>query len=104
MPSLRRGQCRCRKWAGRDMAETIAIASDHAGFELKEALKSTLSELDFKPLDLGTDGEKMAEWLRANGAATVIGDLKWDAKGDLSKSTYAWYLWHDGNYDQEPTN
>jgi len=53
----------------------------------------------------GTDGAKMADWLRANGAQTVIGELHWDAKGDLTKSTYAWYLWHDGNYEQEqPTN
>jgi ribose 5-phosphate isomerase B len=36
--------------------ETIAIASDHAGFELKEALKATLEELGFSPLDLGTHG------------------------------------------------
>ena len=34
--------------------ETIAIASDHAGFELKETLKGVLSELAFSPLDLGT--------------------------------------------------
>ena len=36
--------------------ETIAIASDHAGFELKETLKGVLAELDFAPLDLGTSG------------------------------------------------
>jgi len=52
----------------------------------------------------GTDGEKMADWLRNNTVKTVTGDLSWDAKGDLTKSTYAWYLWHDGNYDMEPTN
>ena len=52
----------------------------------------------------GTDGQKMAEWLRSNTVHTVVGDLSWDAKGDLTKSTYAWYLWHDGNYEQEPVN
>jgi len=51
-----------------------------------------------------TDGEKMADWLRANGAKTVMGELNWDAKGDLTKSTYAWYLWHNGDYKQEPLN
>ena len=35
-------------------AEPIAIASDHAGFELKESLKSELQARGFAPLDLGT--------------------------------------------------
>jgi ribose 5-phosphate isomerase B len=38
------------------MAETIPIASDHAGFEMKERLKRELSALGYTPLDLGTDG------------------------------------------------
>ncbi len=33
--------------------ETIAIASDHAGFNLKEELKIYLTELGFSTLDLG---------------------------------------------------
>jgi branched-chain amino acid transport system substrate-binding protein len=52
----------------------------------------------------GTDGAKMAEWLRANTVPTVIGDLAWDAKGDLKKVNYAWFIWHDGKYAQEPLN
>jgi len=42
--------------------ETIAIASDHAGFELKEALKGTLEELGFSPLDLGTHGPASVDY------------------------------------------
>jgi ribose 5-phosphate isomerase B len=42
--------------------ETIAIASDHAGFELKEALKGLLAELAFSPLDLGTDGSASVDY------------------------------------------
>jgi ribose 5-phosphate isomerase B len=34
--------------------ETIAIASDHAGFELKAELKQQLEALGFEALDLGT--------------------------------------------------
>lgn len=34
--------------------ETIAIASDHAGFDLKTELKQHLVALGFEPLDLGT--------------------------------------------------
>jgi branched-chain amino acid transport system substrate-binding protein len=52
----------------------------------------------------GTDGEKMADWLRANHVQTVIGDLSWDAKGDLTQVKYAWFIWHDGKYAQEPLN
>jgi ribose 5-phosphate isomerase B len=36
--------------------ETIAIASDHAGFSLKEELKIYLIELGFSTLDLGANG------------------------------------------------
>jgi ribose 5-phosphate isomerase B len=45
-----------------DNRETIAIASDHAGFELKEALKGVLGELGFAPLDLGTDGPASVDY------------------------------------------
>lgn len=36
--------------------ETIAIASDHAGFELKQVLARDLTEMGYRVLDLGTDG------------------------------------------------
>ena len=36
-------------------SEIIVIASDHAGFEMKSALKETLTELGYEVLDLGTD-------------------------------------------------
>jgi len=56
--------------------ETIGIASDHAGFELKTALKGELEALGFGVLDLGTDsatksvdypdfGRAMAEAIKA---------------------------------------
>jgi branched-chain amino acid transport system substrate-binding protein len=51
-----------------------------------------------------TDAEKVAETLRANTIPTVIGDLGWDEKGDLKQIRYAWFLWHDGKYAQEPLN
>ena len=35
-------------------AETIAIASDHAGFALKSDLKKAMEEMGFTVLDLGT--------------------------------------------------
>ena len=50
------------------------------------------------------EGEAVAEALRGNTIPTVIGDLSWDDKGDLSKVNYAWYVWHDGKGVQEPLN
>jgi len=64
------------------MAEKIAIASDHAGFELKTQLKQELERLGFEPLDLGTDGPasvdypdfavKMAQALKAGDATRGV--------------------------------
>lgn len=51
-----------------------------------------------------TDGAKVAEALRSGPIPTVIGDLSWDAKGDLTKVNYAWYVYHDGKATQEPLN
>ena len=43
--------------------KTIAIASDHAGYELKSFLLSELGNLDFKLIDLGTDdAEKKVDY------------------------------------------
>jgi ribose 5-phosphate isomerase B len=59
-------------------ADTIAIAADHAGFALKEALKDELRRAGLAVLDLGTDGpqsvdypdfaDKLAEALKAGRA------------------------------------
>ena len=51
-----------------------------------------------------TEGEKVAEALHGNKIPTVIGELQWDAKGDLTEVNYAWYVWHDGKAVQEPLN
>ncbi len=42
--------------------ETIPIASDHPGFELKEALKQYLLELGYQPLDLGTYSKERVDY------------------------------------------
>jgi branched-chain amino acid transport system substrate-binding protein len=51
-----------------------------------------------------TDSEKVAATLRSHPFQTAIGELKWDAKGDLTKVNYAWYVYHDGKAVQEPLN
>ncbi len=44
------------------MARTIALAADHAGFEEKEKLKSTLTELGIEFEDMGTDSETSVDY------------------------------------------
>lgn len=44
------------------MTETIAIASDHAGFSLKKTLQAELSRLGFTPLDLGAYSEASVDY------------------------------------------
>ena len=43
-------------------AETVAIASDHAGFALKQALKAELERTGMGVLDLGTDGPDSVDY------------------------------------------
>jgi ribose 5-phosphate isomerase B len=45
-----------------DAKEAIAIASDHAGFDLKALLKQELAALGFEPLDLGTDSNASVDY------------------------------------------
>ncbi len=40
----------------------FAIASDHAGYELKEALKASLNDDGQQVLDLGTDGPESVDY------------------------------------------
>jgi branched-chain amino acid transport system substrate-binding protein len=49
-----------------------------------------------------TDAEKVAQALHASTIPSVVGDLTWDAKGDLTHPRYAWYVWHRGQASEEP--
>ena len=42
--------------------ETIAIASDHAGYELKKLLSREVEALGFELMDLGTDGPQSVDY------------------------------------------
>ncbi len=44
------------------MTETIPIAADHAGFELKEKLKAELEKAGYQPLDLGTNSTESTDY------------------------------------------
>ncbi len=46
-------------------------------------------------------GEDAAKWLKANPVQTVMGEKKWDSKGDLTVSDYVVYQWDKtGKYHQ----
>ena len=49
-----------------------------------------------------TDAAKVAQALHGGTIPTVIGDLSWDAKGDLTRVNYAWYVWDHGRAVEEP--
>ncbi len=44
------------------MSKTVAIASDHAGFALKETLRSYIAELGFVVVDLGTNSTESVDY------------------------------------------
>ncbi|HUY68608.1 MAG TPA: branched-chain amino acid ABC transporter substrate-binding protein [Alphaproteobacteria bacterium] len=46
------------------------------------------------------DPMKAAAAIRAKPISTVIGTLKYDAKGDVDGFKYVMYRWHDGNYKE----
>ena len=45
-----------------------------------------------------TDMEKVAATLRSHPWETVIGKIAFDSKGDLTSSTYVWYVFKNGKY------
>ncbi len=63
--------------------ETIAIAADHAGYELKSALKRRLIEQGFDVVDLGADTTESVDYPDfARALADAIGDGR-SARGVL---------------------
>jgi ribose 5-phosphate isomerase B len=45
-----------------EQKQIVAIASDHAGYEMKTALKEEISSLGYGVLDLGTDGPDSVDY------------------------------------------
>lgn len=46
-----------------------------------------------------TDTAAVADVLRANQFETVLGEIGFDAKGDVTAPGYVFYVWKDGKYD-----
>ncbi len=52
----------------------------------------------------GSDSHRIAQWLRAgNRVSTVLGELRFDAKGDLRDPEFSWYRWTEGKYVEDAT-
>jgi RpiB/LacA/LacB family sugar-phosphate isomerase len=64
---------------GRKAIVKIAIAADHAGFELKERVKALLLELNYNVFDLGTRDTKPVDY---PDYAEVVGLAVRDGKAD----------------------
>lgn len=48
-----------------------------------------------------TDSKKIAAEMKAHGPwQTVLGPISFDKKGDITKSDYVIYQWHEGNYHE----
>lgn len=57
----------------------IAIASDHAGYEYKEAIKAFLAERGHEPVDFGTDSDESCDYplfIRPAAEAVASGDCE----------------------------
>lgn len=58
-----------------EAAKTIAVGSDHGGFQLKEALKPALAELGWSVRDVGVFDEKPADYPDiAHAVARMVAD------------------------------
>lgn len=57
------------------MTETVAVAADHGGYDLKTVLVPELKALGFAVLDLGTHGSDSVDYPNfANALAQALGD------------------------------
>ncbi|MBV8651611.1 MAG: ribose 5-phosphate isomerase B [Alphaproteobacteria bacterium] len=65
------------------MPETVAIAADHAGYELKSALLPVLAELGLDVLDLGTNSRESVDYPDFADAVAAALDAGRAARGIL---------------------
>ena len=57
----------------------IAVASDHAGYQYKEAIKTFLAERGHEPVDFGTDSDESCDYplfIRPAAEAVASGDCE----------------------------
>jgi branched-chain amino acid transport system substrate-binding protein len=85
-------------------AKTVVEEFRKEGFEPEGYTLSTYAAIQVWAAAVAkagsTDTAKVAETIHGNSYDTVIGKLSFDPKGDLTSSTYVWYVFKDGNYSE----
>ncbi len=94
----------------RNLPSAAAVVAEFRkdGFEPEGYTLSTYAAIQVWAMAVAkagsTDSEKVAAALRSQSWDTIIGKLSFDPKGDLTSSTYVWYVFKGGNYAEAPTN
>lgn len=87
-------------------AQAIVQKFRDGGFEPEGYTLSTYAAIEVWAAAVAkagtTEAEAVAAALRSQSWPTVIGELAFDAKGDLTSSTYVWYVFEGGNYAEAP--
>jgi branched-chain amino acid transport system substrate-binding protein len=94
----------------RNLPSAAAVVAEFRkdGFEPEGYTLSTYAAIQVWAMAVAkagsTDSEKVAAALRSQSWDTIIGKLAFDPKGDLTSSTYVWYVFKGGNYAEAPVN
>ena len=90
---------RLRPTAASVVAEYKAKGIDPEGYVLYTY--AAVQEWAMAANKAGTiDPHKVAATLKAGTWNTVLGPISYDKKGDIMKSDYVFYIWHNGDYAQ----
>ena len=83
-----------------DVFLSKAIAVDGATLTTFAAVESFVAAARNRDI---SNGRAMADWLKAGNAVdSIIGTIRFDAKGDVSPQRFMWYRWSDGQYQLDP--
>lgn len=92
--------------ADRDSAKTVVAKFRGSGYEPEgytlNAYAAVQAWAAAANIAGSTDGRRVAQVLHSNTIPTAIGNLSWDAKGDVNGFAYAWYVWRGGRALLEP--
>jgi len=83
------------------VADLMAAGTDPAGAELYAyaAVQAWAQAVEFART---TDAARVVQVLRAQRFGTVIGEIGFDKKGDVTGiEPFTWYVWTDGKYVQK---
>ena len=88
--------------AARDVLERFRAADVNAEGYTLYAYAAVQTWVSAAQATGGTDSARIANWLRAgNRVRTVIGEIAFNAKGDLRNPRFAWFRWEGGAYVDE---